>query len=194
MKNLFIAALKQETEGMDFFQHIGVGKINATFNTSKLIDEFKPDLIINFGTAGAKKKGLSDPTIELISDVNRVVDLGSSITKKETIGKTSMYSPTELYNLKLPRGMRNVYKAEVDETKSIFDKHTMDQPQAPQQFNENMFTDAMQLGLDVEQDVIDDKDKRIKERIGSGIIQDDITIGDPRGYAQGGLASLKRKI
>ena len=59
MKNLFIAALKQETEGMDFFQHIGVGKINATFNTSKLIDEFKPDLIINFGTAGAKKKGLS---------------------------------------------------------------------------------------------------------------------------------------
>ena len=56
MKNLFIAALKQETEGMDFFQHIGVGKINATFNTLKLIDEFHPDLIINFGTAGAKKK------------------------------------------------------------------------------------------------------------------------------------------
>ena len=59
MKNLFIAALKQETEGMDFFQHIGVGKINATFNTSKLIDELNPDLIINFGTAGAKKKDLS---------------------------------------------------------------------------------------------------------------------------------------
>ena len=59
MKNLFIAALKQETEGMDFFQHIGVGKINATFNTLKLIDEFSPDLIINFGTAGAKKKDLS---------------------------------------------------------------------------------------------------------------------------------------
>jgi adenosylhomocysteine nucleosidase len=59
MKNLFIAALKQETEGMPFFHHIGVGKINATFNTLKLIDKFKPDLIINFGTAGAKKKGLS---------------------------------------------------------------------------------------------------------------------------------------
>ena len=56
MKNLFIAALKQETEGMNFFQHIGVGKINATFNTLKLIEEIKPDLIINFGTAGAKKK------------------------------------------------------------------------------------------------------------------------------------------
>ena len=59
MKNLFIAALKQETEGMDFFQHICVGKINATFNTLKLIEEIKPDLIINFGTAGAKKKDLS---------------------------------------------------------------------------------------------------------------------------------------
>ena len=56
MKNLFIAALKQETEGMTFFHHIGVGKINATFNTLKLIEEIKPDLIINFGTAGAKKK------------------------------------------------------------------------------------------------------------------------------------------
>ena len=59
MKNLFIAALKQETEGMTFFHHIGVGKINATFNTLKFIDELNPDLIINFGTAGAKKKGLS---------------------------------------------------------------------------------------------------------------------------------------
>ena len=118
----------------------------------------------------AKKKGLSDPTIELISDVNRIVDLGSSITKKETIGKTSMYSPTELYNLKLPRGMRNVYKAEVDETNSIFDKHTMDQPQAPQIFDENMFSNAMQLGLDVEDDVQADKDKRIKEREEMGII------------------------
>ena len=59
MKNLFIAALKQETEGMNFFQHIGVGKINATFNTLRLIEKIKPDLIINFGTAGSKKKGLS---------------------------------------------------------------------------------------------------------------------------------------
>ena len=47
MKNLFIAALKQETEGMNFFKHIGVGKINATFNTLKLIDEFKPNLIFS---------------------------------------------------------------------------------------------------------------------------------------------------
>jgi len=120
----------------------------------------------------AKKKGLNDSTIELINDVNRIVDLGSSITKKETIGKTSMYSPTELYNLKLPRGMRNVYKAEVDETNSIFDKHTMDQPQAKQQFNENMFSNAMQLGLDVKDNVQADMDKRKKRREEMGIIAD----------------------
>ena len=121
----------------------------------------------------AKKKGLSDSTIELIRDVNRLVDLGSSITKKETIGKTSMYSPTELYNLKLPRGMRNVYKAEVDETNSIFDKRTMDQPQAKQQFNENMFSNAMQLGLDVENDIQAARDKRKKRRQEMGIIADE---------------------
>jgi hypothetical protein len=116
----------------------------------------------------AKKKGLSDPTIELISDVNRIVDLGSNITQKEKTGKTT--DPTELYNKVNPRGMRNVYKAEVDETNKIFDKYTMDQPQAKQQFNENMFSNAMQLGLDVEDDVQADKDKRIKEREEMGII------------------------
>ena len=116
----------------------------------------------------AKKKGLSDPTIELISDVNRIVDLGSNITQKEKTGRTT--DPTELYNKVNPRGMRNVYKAEVDETNKIFDKYTMDQPQAKQQFNENMFSNAMQLGLDVEDDVQADKDKRIKEREEMGII------------------------
>ena len=116
----------------------------------------------------AKKKGLSDPTIELISDVNRVVDLGSSITKKEKTGRTT--DPTELYNKVNPRGMRNVYKAEVDETNKIFDKYTMDQPQAKQQFNENMFSNAMQLGLDVEDDIQAARDKRIKEREEMGII------------------------
>jgi len=118
----------------------------------------------------AKKKGLSDPTIELISDVNRVVDLGSSITKKEKTGRTT--DPTELYNKVNPRGMRNVYKAEVDETNKIFDKYTMDQPQAKQQFNENMFSNAMQLGLDVEDDIQADRDKRIKRREEMGIIAD----------------------
>ena len=37
MNKLFVAALKEETFGLDYFHHIGVGKINATYNLTKLI-------------------------------------------------------------------------------------------------------------------------------------------------------------
>jgi adenosylhomocysteine nucleosidase len=37
MDKLFIAAIKKETIGLDYFKHIGVGKINATYNTLILI-------------------------------------------------------------------------------------------------------------------------------------------------------------
>ena len=53
MDKLFLAAIKEETVGLDYFNHIGVGKINATYNTLRLIYEYKPKIIINYGTAGA---------------------------------------------------------------------------------------------------------------------------------------------
>ena len=53
MDKLFLAAIKEETIGLDYFNHVGVGKINATYNTLKLINIYKPKLIINYGTAGA---------------------------------------------------------------------------------------------------------------------------------------------
>ena len=53
MDKLFLAAIKEETVGLDYFKHIGVGKINATYNTLKLINIYKPKIIINYGTAGA---------------------------------------------------------------------------------------------------------------------------------------------
>ena len=59
MNKLFVAALKEETPGLDYFHYIGAGKINATYNLIKLIYKFKPSEVINFGTAGAIKKGLS---------------------------------------------------------------------------------------------------------------------------------------
>ena len=59
MNKLFVAALKEETVGLDYFYHIGVGKINATYNLIKLIRKHKPTEVINYGTAGAIKKGLS---------------------------------------------------------------------------------------------------------------------------------------
>ena len=59
MNKLFVAALKEETVGLDYFYHTGVGKINATYNLTKLIHKHKPTEVINYGTAGAIKKGLS---------------------------------------------------------------------------------------------------------------------------------------
>ena len=53
MNKLFLAAIKDETIGLDYFNHIGVGKINATYNTLRLIKIYKPRTVINFGTAGA---------------------------------------------------------------------------------------------------------------------------------------------
>ena len=59
MDKLFIAAIKNETVGLDYFQHIGVGKINATYNTLRLINIYKPKIVINYGTAGAINNKLS---------------------------------------------------------------------------------------------------------------------------------------
>jgi adenosylhomocysteine nucleosidase len=53
MNKLFLAAIKEETVGLDYFNHTGVGKINATYNTLRLIYMHKPKIIINYGTAGA---------------------------------------------------------------------------------------------------------------------------------------------
>ena len=58
MDKLFLAAIKEETEGLDYFNHIGVGKINATYNSLKLISIHKPKIVINFGTVGAINNNL----------------------------------------------------------------------------------------------------------------------------------------
>ena len=65
MDKLFVAAIKEETVGLDYFKHIGVGKINAVYNTLKLIQIYKPKIIVNYGTAGAintKLKGIVECT------------------------------------------------------------------------------------------------------------------------------------
>ena len=53
MDKLFLSAIKEETIGLGYFNHVGVGKVNATYNTLRLINIHKPKLIINYGTAGA---------------------------------------------------------------------------------------------------------------------------------------------
>ena len=59
MKRLFVAALKEETPGLNFFNHTGAGKVNAAYHVSKLIFLHKPLEVINFGTAGSLKRGLN---------------------------------------------------------------------------------------------------------------------------------------
>ena len=46
----------------------GVGKINAAFTTTQVIQDYKPDLIINFGTAGSLKDSIGG-----LVEVNKVV-------------------------------------------------------------------------------------------------------------------------
>ena len=38
--------------------HIGVGKVNAAWRTAQALAAHRPDIVINFGTAGAVAKGL----------------------------------------------------------------------------------------------------------------------------------------
>ena len=76
MDKLFIAAIKEETFGIDYFNHIGVGKVNATYNTLKLINIHKPKIIINYGTAGAINKNLSG-IIECTKFYQRDMDVRS---------------------------------------------------------------------------------------------------------------------
>ena len=65
MNKLFLAAIKDETIGLEYFNHTGIGKINATYNTLRLINIHKPKIVINYGTAGAintKLKGIIECT------------------------------------------------------------------------------------------------------------------------------------
>lgn len=58
MDKIYVAALKEEVIGLEYFHILGVGKINATLKTNELINKFQPNEIINFGTAGALNKNL----------------------------------------------------------------------------------------------------------------------------------------
>ena len=95
MNKLFVAALKEETPGLDFFHYIGVGKINATYNLSKLIGKIKPNLVINFGSAGAIKEGLSG-LVECTKFYQRDMDARGLLGLK--LGETPFDNINEIIN------------------------------------------------------------------------------------------------
>ena len=85
MNRIFVAALKEETPGLNFFYHTGAGKINATYNLTKLIITHKPKEVINFGTAGAISKNL-EGIIECTKFYQRDMDVSALMDFK--IGET----------------------------------------------------------------------------------------------------------
>ena len=95
MNKLFVAALKEETVGLNYFHHIGVGKINVTYNLSKLIYKYKPTKVINYGTAGAIKKGLSG-IVECTKFYQRDMDVRGLLDLK--LGETPFDNINEIIN------------------------------------------------------------------------------------------------
>ena len=95
MNKLFVAALKEETPGLDYFHYIGVGKINATYNLLKLINKFKPNQVINFGSAGAIKQGISG-VVECTKFYQRDMDVRGLLDLK--LGETPFDNINEIIN------------------------------------------------------------------------------------------------
>ena len=55
INTIILCAIPQEVEGLHYTDvfFTGVGKINAAATTEHIIKEYKPNLIINYGTAGS---------------------------------------------------------------------------------------------------------------------------------------------
>ena len=95
MNRIFVAALKEETPDLDFFHYTGVGKINATYNLTKIINKYKPKEVINFGTAGAIDKELNG-IIECTKFYQRDMDVTGLMNLK--IGQTPFDEINEIIN------------------------------------------------------------------------------------------------
>ena len=95
MNRIFVAALKEETPNLDFFHFLGVGKINATYNLTKLISKYQPDEIINYGTAGGINGNLNG-IIECTKFYQRDMDVSGLMNLK--IGQTPFDDINEIIN------------------------------------------------------------------------------------------------
>lgn len=93
MNRIFVAALKEETQDLNYFHFTGVGKINATYNLKKIIDKYKPNEIINFGTAGSLNKSLKG-IVECTKFYQRDMDVTALMNLK--IGQTPFDNINEI--------------------------------------------------------------------------------------------------
>ena len=95
MRQIFIAALKEETPNLKDFHYSGVGKINATIKIMELISKFKPNEIINYGTAGSTKQNLSG-LVECTKFIQRDMDARGLMNFK--LGETPFDNINEIIN------------------------------------------------------------------------------------------------
>ena len=95
MDKIYVAALKDEVIGLDYFHFLGVGKINATIQTTELINKFKPKEIINFGTAGSLNNKLNG-IIECTKFYQRDMDCRGLLNFK--LGQTPFDKINEIIN------------------------------------------------------------------------------------------------
>jgi len=95
MDKIYVAALKEEVIGLDYFNFLGVGKINATLKTIELINKFNPTEIINFGTAGALNNKLNG-IIECTKFYQRDMDCRGLLNFK--LGQTPFDTINEIIN------------------------------------------------------------------------------------------------
>lgn len=77
-KILLLVAMPEELQTAPrsdmILHHTGVGKVNAAWRSAQAIHQHRPDLVINFGTAGAVKSGLSG-LLEVGGVVQRDMDV-----------------------------------------------------------------------------------------------------------------------
>ena len=77
-KIIFLVALEVELPAKQFPQldikYTGVGKVNAAYQTMKSIGLSKPDIIINFGSAGAVRQNISG-LVQVSRVIQRDIDL-----------------------------------------------------------------------------------------------------------------------
>ena len=96
MKILIMVAIEDELKRTDLpnlqIEYIGVGKVNAAFNTLKAIQKYSPDIVINFGTAGSL-----DPNIKGLVEVSKFLqrDMDASPLGFE-IGQTPFENDIEI--------------------------------------------------------------------------------------------------
>ena len=91
-----MVAIEDELKRTDLpnlqIEYIGVGKVNAAFNTLKAIQKYSPDTVINFGTAGSL-----DPNINGLVEVSKFLqrDMDASPLGFE-IGQTPFENDIEI--------------------------------------------------------------------------------------------------